>query len=480
MTEQHTLTANGVRLAYEVAGPAHGDPLVLLPALGETAGDWAPVRDVLARDRRVYALDLRGHGRSERTARYSLELMRDDVLGFLDALGLDRVDLAGHSMGGVVAYLAAQEQPHRVVRLVLEDVPAPFPREAVAPERPEGELDFDWAMVLAVRAQLDRPDPAWPAGLGRITAPTLVVAGGPASHVPQDGIAELVRRIPDARMTTVPVGHLVHAAAPREFTEVVSAFLEDRADSELARRWLAEDGITQTGPGLWIDDDSPGAPQTAADIADDWGWQVFRDERLPLADRLRVAFGLMDLLGSDTRVTGQLHMAHLGEDGPLPAAVLWNGFRRRLEAVRESAAVADCLWLDWFEDRRTAGTAFAEVLGDDIGRLPGRELPGDPGRDPLVRRARRVLEVSGPVPWPAKAAAYETAALVPVLHPALFRALLASHHDLYGDLEPAPALALLERLRIPADTEHLAALQGALRAGRRHAYRGVSGGSDGP
>lgn len=196
MTEHHTLTANGVRLAYEAAGPEDGEPLVLLPALGENAGHWAPVRDELARERRVYALDLRGHGRSEWTARYSLELMRDDVLAFLDALGLDRVDLAGHSMGGVVAYLAAQEQPHRVVRLVLEDVPAPFPREAVRPVRPDGELDFDWAMVLAVRAQLDRPDPAWPTLLGRITAPTLVVAGGPTSHVPQEGIAELVRRLP--------------------------------------------------------------------------------------------------------------------------------------------------------------------------------------------------------------------------------------------------------------------------------------------
>ncbi|MFJ7271889.1 alpha/beta fold hydrolase [Streptomyces sp. NPDC099050] len=224
--EQHTVTVNGgVRLAYEVAGPPAGPPVILLPALGKTAADWASVRDELARERRVFALDLRGHGASSWPSAYSLPLMRDDVLGFLDALGLGRVDLVGHSLGGVVAYLAAAAQPHRIGRLVLEDAPAPLPREPVIPERPGGELAFDWAMVLAVRPQLDRPDPAWLADLARITAPTLVVYGGPTSHLPPASFDEVVRRIPDARLITLPYGHLIHAAAPGEFTAAVAAFL---------------------------------------------------------------------------------------------------------------------------------------------------------------------------------------------------------------------------------------------------------------
>ncbi len=374
MAEHHILTVNGVRLAYRTAGPEEGDPLVLLPALGATADDWAPVQDALAPERRVYALDLRGHGRSGRTAEYSLELMRDDVLGFLDALGLDRVDLAGHSMGAVVAHLVAQSAPHRVVRLVLEDVPAPLPREPAPPVRPEGELDFDWDMVLAVRPQLDRPDPAWLEGLGRITAPTLVVAGGPDSHVPQDGIAELVRRIPDARMTTIPVGHLVHAAAPEEFVREVAAFLDGVPDSELARRWLAASEITQTGESTWWDADPPVGPLTTADVCDRMGWMAFDDEEPDLAGQLRVALGLMDLLGSHTLVTGQVHMAHLGKRGPLPHDLLWDGYRRRLEAVREYEGYTSSLWLDWFEDSRTSAAAFAEVLGNDRHLL----VPGAP------------------------------------------------------------------------------------------------------
>ncbi|MEV8595951.1 alpha/beta hydrolase [Streptomyces sp. NPDC052012] len=151
--------------------------------------------------------------------------MRDDLRRFLDTLELDAVDLVGHSLGGVVAYLFAQDRPARVRRLVLEDVPVPRPREPRALSRPEGDLTFDWAVVEAVRRQIDRPDPVWLERLGRITARTLLVAGGPRSHVPQDGIAEMARRIPGGRVVTIPVGHLVHQEAPAAFTEAVTAFL---------------------------------------------------------------------------------------------------------------------------------------------------------------------------------------------------------------------------------------------------------------
>ncbi|MEV6210287.1 alpha/beta fold hydrolase [Kitasatospora sp. NPDC051914] len=225
MADHSSVAVRGIRLSYGVQGEPGGPPLVLLHALGESAADWDTVAPVLARHRRVYALDLRGHGRSSWPGTYSLEEMRDDVLAFLDVLGLDRVDLVGHSMGGVVAYLLAQQQPQRVRRMVLEDAPPPLPRVPSTPARPDGPLDFDWEMVLALRRQIDAPDPAWLPGLARITAETLVVAGGPESHVPQQGLADLARRIPSARLVTIPAGHLVHAAEPRAFTEAVLAFL---------------------------------------------------------------------------------------------------------------------------------------------------------------------------------------------------------------------------------------------------------------
>ncbi|MGW7385018.1 alpha/beta fold hydrolase [Streptomyces sp. NPDC054794] len=226
MADHHAIDVGGVQLAYQVSGPPHAPPLVMLHALGEDATDWDIVTPVLARSRRVYALDLRGHGRSDWPGEYSLQLMRDDVLGFLDALALDRVDLVGHSLGGIVAYLLAEDHPQRVGRLVLEDVPIPRPRGRTTPTRPDGKLTFDWEMVLAVRQQVDTPDAGWLERLSNITAKTLVVAGGPRSHVPQEGIVELARRIPHGQAVTIPAGHLIHKAEPMEFTKAVLTFLQ--------------------------------------------------------------------------------------------------------------------------------------------------------------------------------------------------------------------------------------------------------------
>lgn len=81
-------------------------------------------------------------------------------------------------------------------------------------------------MVLAVRRQIDDPDPAWLDGLGRITAETLVVYGGAPSPMPRERVEEIVRRIPKAQMATIEAGHLVHAAEPERFTAVVLDFLQ--------------------------------------------------------------------------------------------------------------------------------------------------------------------------------------------------------------------------------------------------------------
>jgi 3-oxoadipate enol-lactonase len=223
--EDFVIDAGGTRLAYRVRGAPGAPPVVLLHGLGDGAADWDEVAPAFARQRRVYAPDLRGHGGSDRPGDYSVELMAADALGFLDALGLGRVDLIGHSMGGLVGYLLAGDHPGRVRRLILEDVAALRPRERGAPDRPAGEPPFDWAMVLAIRRQIDNPDPAWLGRLGRITAPTLVIGGGASSHVPQEWVADLARQIPGARMETIEAGHMIHGTEPEAFTRAALAFL---------------------------------------------------------------------------------------------------------------------------------------------------------------------------------------------------------------------------------------------------------------
>ena len=121
---QH-VRAGGVRLAYRIWGHAQNPPLVLLHALGESSADWAPVAPAFAPAWRVYAPDLRGHGARDWPGGYTIERLAADLAAFIDALGLDRVTLGGHSIGAPPAYLYAARQPERVARLVLECTGAP-------------------------------------------------------------------------------------------------------------------------------------------------------------------------------------------------------------------------------------------------------------------------------------------------------------------------------------------------------------------
>ncbi len=214
-----------VELAYRVSGAEDAPPMVLLHALGERGADWSQVAPAFAAKYRVYAPDLRGHGDSDWPGEYSFALMRADVRAFLDALGLGRVTLVGHSMGGAVAFGVALEHQDRVARLVAEDVTPPYPRERPLPERPGTPLDFDWAVVPAIVAQVNAGDPAAWAALPGLSVPTLLIGGGEASHIDQNRIAEAARLIPRCEVVTIPAGHLVHAAQPDLFTRTVLDWL---------------------------------------------------------------------------------------------------------------------------------------------------------------------------------------------------------------------------------------------------------------
>jgi len=228
MRDRKDVTVNRVNLSYTVDGDADAPAMVLLHGAGAVGADWDPVIPAFAKDHRVYVPDLRGHGASDWPGQYSFELMRDDVLAFLDRLDLNDVVLIGHSMGGTVAWLAAEDRPDRLRCGVLEDTPPPMPGTPPLPKRvrPDRPLPFDWNAREAIVAQVNNPDPEWWDRAAEIRLPTLIIAGGPDSHVPQDLLAELAERIPDCRLITIPAGHHVHAERPEEFVAAVRAFLQ--------------------------------------------------------------------------------------------------------------------------------------------------------------------------------------------------------------------------------------------------------------
>ncbi|MCB5910587.1 alpha/beta fold hydrolase [Streptomyces pinistramenti] len=228
MSDVRKVQVGDVRLAYRVWGDEAAPPAVLLHCLGEDGEDWRGVVGRLAGTHRVYAPDQRGHGDSDWPGEYGFARWRDDAIGFLAALGLERVTLIGHSLGAVAALLLASGRPELVERLVLEEAAPPLPADPPqdVPEPPPGPASFDWRAKAAVVAERNTPDPLWWEGLARITAPTLVIGGGPASHIPQHQLAAMAARIPDARLVTVAgAGHLVHAERPHEFLDAVVPFL---------------------------------------------------------------------------------------------------------------------------------------------------------------------------------------------------------------------------------------------------------------
>ncbi|WP_336209591.1 hypothetical protein [Nonomuraea sp. LPB2021202275-12-8] len=243
--------------------------------------------------------------------------------------------------------------------------------------------------------------------------------------------------------------------------------MDDDEGRERARRWLAEEGVLQIGEDSWTSGDGR---LTTNEVAHTWTRAALEDPDLDPAGRLRLALGFLDLL-DDYWVTCEIRFDLVPALNPEHARLLWDAYRRRLEAPEPAEPVTYSLWVDWFEDRATAEAAFAEVLGDDVEELRARDRLHEAAQDPLCRRVRRVLEISGPVPWPVKHPVFQALAGIPALHAALFQGLRAGWHDAYGDLEPRSAHALLRRLKLPEDTEGLVHLRTALEAGRSNRYR---------
>ncbi|MBO0855526.1 MAG: alpha/beta fold hydrolase [Nocardia sp.] len=114
----HYVWVHGYRRAYRMAGS--GPPLLLIHGIADSSQTWDPVFDELAEHYTVIAPDLLGHGRSAKPrADYAVAAYACGMRDLLTVLGVDRVTLVGHSLGGGVALQFAYQFPERCERLVL-------------------------------------------------------------------------------------------------------------------------------------------------------------------------------------------------------------------------------------------------------------------------------------------------------------------------------------------------------------------------
>ena len=121
------IDANGISIHYSIEGPDDGPVVVLSHSLAANLSMWDWQMPVLE-DFRVVRYDTRGHGGTDApVGEYTLEMLADDLFGFLDALNLDTVHYVGLSMGGMIGQTAALKDQSRFLSLGLCDTSSVVP-----------------------------------------------------------------------------------------------------------------------------------------------------------------------------------------------------------------------------------------------------------------------------------------------------------------------------------------------------------------
>jgi pyruvate dehydrogenase E2 component (dihydrolipoamide acetyltransferase) len=246
----------GRTISYLTLAPEEpsGDPVVLVHGYGGDKNSWLFVQQPLAESYTAIALDLPGHGASSKdVGDGSLAMLADTVVGFLDALEIDRAHLVGHSLGGAVIAAAAKKAPGKIASLTLL-APAGFTAEAdaeylrgfaAASSRRElkpllGRLFADESLVtrqlvddLLKYKRLDGVDKALTAVLATlldgdrqaidtrallegVDVPVTVVWGG----------ADRILPVPDGvELQRVEAGHMLHMEAANDVVRLLRAGL---------------------------------------------------------------------------------------------------------------------------------------------------------------------------------------------------------------------------------------------------------------
>jgi pimeloyl-ACP methyl ester carboxylesterase len=255
------LLANGLSLPFAETGDSAGIPVVFVHAYVESWRYFEIVLQHLPPALHGYAPTQRGHGDADRPEGYTPDEFASDVVGFMDAVGLQRAVLVGSSSGGLVTQLVASSQPHRVSALVLLGAPATLAEKpgVLAMSQEMAKLDdpldptfveefvratspasiTDEVITVLVEESLNVPARVWketlrglidadlPVPLDRITAPTLLIWGDHDAFV-RDDQPILLRNLPDARQIVYEgTGHAPHLAEPGRVAMDIVDFLAD-------------------------------------------------------------------------------------------------------------------------------------------------------------------------------------------------------------------------------------------------------------
>jgi len=242
----------GLRMYYEVHGPASGRPLVLLHGAFGTVEGWATLLPALAETRQVIVVEQQGHGHTADLDRpLSYEQMADDTAALLRHLSVESADCFGYSDGGIVALGMAIRHPGLLGGVAVLGANAGSMEDTYDSEGFEQfqALPDDFAPpVLTEPYRRTAPDPSrWPVLVAKIKALNLGFRGytrddlrairssvlimqGDRDSVRVEHVVEVFRLIPDTRLAICPGGdHFLPWNAPDWVLSTVTRFLSEES-----------------------------------------------------------------------------------------------------------------------------------------------------------------------------------------------------------------------------------------------------------
>ena len=251
----------GIRVRYAFKGDPSGIPVILLHGYGDSWFSFSPILPLLDNRYRVYVLDQRGHGDSDRPpGNYALKQFAEDVLAFMDAVNVHRATVVGHSMGSFVAQHVAAIAPGRVNKLVLvgsatkirNDVVSELHREISTLTDPVPEKfvhDFQTSVAFQplpqdflkgiIKESRKLPARVWQevmtqmlspeadVQLTKIKAPTLIIWGDKENIFPRSEQDALVAVLKNSLLKVYPdTGHAPNWEKPKQFARDLQEFLD--------------------------------------------------------------------------------------------------------------------------------------------------------------------------------------------------------------------------------------------------------------
>jgi pimeloyl-ACP methyl ester carboxylesterase len=243
---------NGVKVHYEVRGT--GPAVLVTHGFAASSHMFEATSDALANRYRVITWDVRGHGRSDYPTdddEYSLRLAVDDMVAILEAAGVERAVLMGHSLGGYLSLELQRVHPERASALVLIGTGPGYRRDdarngwnkmaetfavnletnglAGLPAGEEVRVDVHRnadGLARAARGILRQHDDRVLANLPSITVPVLVVVG--ERDKPFLAASDyMAAKIPGATLAVIAgAGHAPMITHPNDFLAQVRAFLD--------------------------------------------------------------------------------------------------------------------------------------------------------------------------------------------------------------------------------------------------------------